>query len=101
EMLSFYRELIALRAAEPELAAGDLRAVDVDFDEAQRWIRVGRGSFTVVANLSDASRRLPGPGTGGSIVLATSAGVTLTGDGALLDLPARSAVVLRRGGADD
>ncbi len=131
EMLSFYRELIALRAAEPDLADGDLRAVEVEFDESQRWIRIGRGAFTVVANLSDEPRRLPGVGVGASIVLATAPEVALgingtdlggpnaagpggtegsgarahglgadPGGAAVLDLPPRSAVILRRGGTD-
>ena len=59
EVLDLYRRLIALRAAEPDLRDGDLRRVQVDFDEDARWLVVHRGRFRVAANLSAAEQRLP------------------------------------------
>ena len=69
EILALYHQLIALRAAEPDLADGDLTRVHVDFDEDERWLAVHRGSFVVAANLADAPRTVPVPGL--EVVLAT------------------------------
>jgi maltooligosyltrehalose trehalohydrolase len=71
EMLALYRQLIALRAAEPDLRDGDLRAVQVSYDEAERWAIVHRGRFRVAANFADVERPLPV--SGGEVVLATGA----------------------------
>jgi maltooligosyltrehalose trehalohydrolase len=71
EILALYRQLIALRAAEPDLADGDLTRVRVEFDEDERWIVVHRGSFVVAANLADAPRTVPLAGL--EVVLATGA----------------------------
>ncbi|QGH68307.1 malto-oligosyltrehalose trehalohydrolase [Pseudactinotalea sp. HY158] len=99
-MLACYRDLIALRAREPDLADGDLRAVEVAFDEAERWIRIRRGAFDVVANLGPAPRAVPlGAGAGCDLVFATAAGARGWVDGAraAVRLPPRSAaIVLRR-----
>jgi maltooligosyltrehalose trehalohydrolase len=59
EMLEFYRSVIALRGAEPDLHATDLTKVRVDFDEAARWLVVHRGSLRVVANLGAGEQRVP------------------------------------------
>ncbi len=58
-MLRLYRELIALRAAEPELRDSDLSRVRVDYDEAQQWLVVHRGGMRVVANVSGVERTVP------------------------------------------
>jgi maltooligosyltrehalose trehalohydrolase len=58
-MLRLYRELIALRAAEPELRDSDLSRVRVDYDEAQQWLVVHRGGLRVVANVSGVERMVP------------------------------------------
>jgi maltooligosyltrehalose trehalohydrolase len=89
-VLELYRSLIALRAAQPELRDGDLSRVEVDFDEAARWLVVRRGSFHVVANLSGASRTVPV--TAQRVVLAT--GDAELGDGRVSIAP-ESAAVLR------
>jgi maltooligosyltrehalose trehalohydrolase len=90
EVLALYRRLLALRAAEPDLQAGDLASVRVDFDEDARWLVVHRGAFRVAANLDDTEQRLPVEG--GEIVLATGAAST-SADG--LVLAAESAAVVR------
>ncbi|MEO6886146.1 MAG: malto-oligosyltrehalose trehalohydrolase [Jatrophihabitantaceae bacterium] len=68
-MLSCYRELIALRAGEPDLRDGDLTRVRVEYDEVERWLVVHRGAFRVVVNLSAVSRTVPLDAT--DIVFAT------------------------------
>ncbi|MGH8860478.1 MAG: malto-oligosyltrehalose trehalohydrolase [Jatrophihabitantaceae bacterium] len=59
DVLDLYRHLIALRSSEPELTDSDLRRVQVDIDEDERWLVMHRGSLRVVANLSDQPRTVP------------------------------------------
>ena len=93
EMLDLYCRLIALRAAEPDLADPDLLRVAVDYDEDARWLVVHRGAFRVVANLGAAEQTIPA--AAGEIVLAT--GLAETVDGALR-LGAESAAIVRPAG---
>lgn len=76
-VLAWYRTLIALRAAEPELADPRLDAVRVDHDAAARRLVVTRGTLRVACNLADGERVVPlgvsGAGVAGQ-VLAASAG---------------------------
>ncbi|MFD5564151.1 malto-oligosyltrehalose trehalohydrolase [Kitasatospora griseola] len=51
ELLAWHRELIRLRRAAPELAAGDLAAVRVRHDAAEGWLAVHRGRYRVLARL--------------------------------------------------
>ncbi|MFJ8438491.1 malto-oligosyltrehalose trehalohydrolase [Kitasatospora griseola] len=51
ELLAWYRELIRLRRAAPELAAGDLAAVRVRHDAEEGWLAVHRGRYRVLARL--------------------------------------------------
>lgn len=93
ELLELYRDLIRLRADEPDLRDGDLTRVRVDFDEDERWILVHRGAFRVAANLSGERRRVPAGR--GAVAVATAAGHGWDGGGVLL--PAQSAAVIRVG----
>jgi maltooligosyltrehalose trehalohydrolase len=108
DMLEFYRELIALRAAEADLRDGDLSAVAVDYrddrsergggpdgrgdaDGCERWLIVHRGAFRVAGNLASEPCDLP---VGeGAVVFATDRSVSLSG--ATLHLPAESAAIVR------
>jgi maltooligosyltrehalose trehalohydrolase len=90
DMLAWYRRLITLRAAEPDLRDDDLRKVAVEFDEDARWLVLHRGALHVAVNVGDAERRLPLLGR--EIVLA-SGPAELTADG--LRLGAQSAAVVR------
>ncbi len=69
DVLALYRRLIALRAAEPDLADPRLDRVFVDYDEDAGWLAVQRGSFVVLANLAADERTLPV--ATGEVVLAT------------------------------
>ncbi len=59
QLLSVYRRLIAARKAYPELSDPRLPLLKVDFDEAQRWLVVHRGSFRLACNLATEKRTLP------------------------------------------
>jgi maltooligosyltrehalose trehalohydrolase len=90
DMLALYRTLLALRAAEPDLQAGNLADVEVDFDEQAQWLIVHRGTFRVAANLAGAPQ--PVPVRGGEVVFATS---DATAGPDHLVLAAESAAVVR------
>jgi maltooligosyltrehalose trehalohydrolase len=91
DTLSLYRELIALRRAELDLADPRLDQVIVDFDEDRGWMIIDRGSPIVVVNFADHPTMLP---VASSEVLLSS-GITAV-DGAQVELAAHAAVVLRR-----
>jgi maltooligosyltrehalose trehalohydrolase len=90
EMLDLYRRLIALRAAEPDLADPDLTRVAVEYDEDARWVVVARGGLRVLVNLGPQAQRVPSPAS--EIVLATGAADVVDGG---VRVAAESAVVSR------
>jgi maltooligosyltrehalose trehalohydrolase len=56
-MLSWYRSLLALRRAQPELRADDLTALSITV--GTNWIVVHRGAFDVLVNLAPVACDLP------------------------------------------
>ncbi|MYX75691.1 malto-oligosyltrehalose trehalohydrolase [Streptomyces sp. SID3915] len=97
-MRAWYRELIALRHAMPDLSDPDLAAVRTAYDEEARWIAYRRGDLRVAVNLADAPAAIPlGLGrhrTGGGRVLAAWTPVEAPGADGVLRLPPESCVVL-------
>jgi len=95
-LLSWYRQLIALRRDWPDLAAPGLQDTEVRYDERQRWLLISRGRLRIAANLSQVPRRII---TGATItaVLAASADDVVTAGGSVR-LPAESLAVLRAAG---
>ncbi len=91
-LLAWYRALLALRAAEPELSDPSLAATGVAFDEDARWLLVDRGTLRVAVNFAPQPRTLP---VSGATVLAASAELP-PGKGPLV-LPGGAAAVLRAG----
>jgi maltooligosyltrehalose trehalohydrolase len=89
-VLSWYRELIAYRAAHPVLADG--ARPDVAADARQRWISLSRPGLRIVVNLSGADRSIAVGGGSLRVALASEPGIEL--DGSLLRLPGWSAAVL-------
>ncbi|HET9829394.1 MAG TPA: malto-oligosyltrehalose trehalohydrolase [Nocardioidaceae bacterium] len=88
-LLGWYRDLIALRRSEPDLRDARLDLVEVSW--ADRHLSVGRGNHRVLVNLADEPWT---SSAGGEVVLSWAPGVAAR-DGHL-ELPARSAAVLRR-----
>ncbi len=84
DMLTWYRELIALRRARPELTDPRLDRVRADHDEQERWLVVQRGRLRIAANLGPAPQRLPLSGRGAAVLAASSPRVTLDGDAVAL-----------------
>ncbi len=91
DMLTLYRQLIALRAAEPDLRDDDLSRVTVDFDDDEKWLVVHRGAFRVLANLGTSEHRFA---VTGEIVLATG---PATVDADVVVLGADAAAIVRIG----
>ena len=63
DVLEWYRRLIQLRRALPELTDGDLAAVEVVFDEEQRALVLQRGNVTLACNFSDGAVEVPVEGS--------------------------------------
>jgi maltooligosyltrehalose trehalohydrolase len=59
DLFDFYRALIALRRARPDLIDPRLDRVEVRYDDDARWLTMRRGGCVVVANLSSEPRRVP------------------------------------------
>jgi maltooligosyltrehalose trehalohydrolase len=51
QMLEWYRALIRLRRTEPCLNDGSRDNVRVEFDEEKKWLRMERGTISVICNL--------------------------------------------------
>jgi maltooligosyltrehalose trehalohydrolase len=62
-----YRDLIALRRKEPDMADPWLEHLTVDYDEDERWITVHRGGLRIACNLGAEPVRVP---VTGEVVLA-------------------------------
>jgi maltooligosyltrehalose trehalohydrolase len=75
-MLGWYRDLIALRRAEPWLSDPRLDLVSVSCDADAGWLVVHRGPLRVVCNLSGAAQPVPVDGTVAAVLLASSSGVS-------------------------
>src|SRR5690606_20891488 len=93
-LLSWYRDLIALRRTEPDLASGDLDRVAVAADPSGAWLVVHRGDVRVVVVLAEQDVEVDVDRSRGATVLAAwDPDVRLTDRG--VQAPARSVTVLR------
>jgi maltooligosyltrehalose trehalohydrolase len=91
-MLDWYRQLIAVRKAMPELADPRLDRVNVRYDESARWVIVDRGDLRVVANLASSRQSVPLHEPVTEIVLASA---DASSAGAELTLPGESVAIVR------
>jgi maltooligosyltrehalose trehalohydrolase len=85
-----YRDLIALRHREPDLANPWLEDLHIDYDEQHRWIVMYRGALAIACNLGEAPATVP---VAGSVVLAWDEPTI----GEATVLPGHSFAVLRTG----
>jgi maltooligosyltrehalose trehalohydrolase len=96
--LEWYRQLIALRRARPEITDPRLDRVRVDYDEDARWLVVHRGALRIAANLGGALARIPlspaGPAMGGAPCVLISSVPGVTADAETISLPAVSFAVV-------
>ncbi|MCX5108603.1 malto-oligosyltrehalose trehalohydrolase [Streptomyces sp. NBC_00378] len=98
---AWYRELIALRRALPDLHDPDLASVRTAHDEQARWLAYRRGDLRIAVNLGEKPATIPlGGGRrrgGGDRLVAAWVPVDAPGDDGLLHLPPESCVVLADG----
>ncbi|MFJ3124068.1 malto-oligosyltrehalose trehalohydrolase [Streptomyces sp. NPDC086993] len=98
---AWYRELIALRRALPDLHDPDLASVRTAHDEEARWLAYRRGDLRIAVNLGGRPATIPlGGGRrrgGGDRVVAAWEPVEAPGADGLLRLPPESCVVLADG----
>jgi maltooligosyltrehalose trehalohydrolase len=94
-LLAWYRDLIALRRAEPELADSGFASVSVRFDEDERWIVVRRGPLRVAANLSGQPRVVSLDVPAKELLLASDPAAEVSAGAKAVALPAESLAVLR------
>jgi maltooligosyltrehalose trehalohydrolase len=88
-LYAFYRDLIALRRTETDLADPWLEHVVVDYDEDQRWIVMRRNRLVIACNLGTEATSVP---VSGELVLSwnsPSIGAEAT------ELPGHSSAILR------
>ena len=88
-LLRLYRDLIALRRNEPDLADPWLDHLVVDYDEDQRWIILRRGRLAIACNLGTEPATVP---VTGELVLAWDRPEI---GGGTTELPAHSFAILR------
>jgi maltooligosyltrehalose trehalohydrolase len=88
-LLAWYRRLVALRRAQPDLADGDLDGVRVAVADDGTWLVVRRGELRVVVSIAEGPVTVP---EGSGAVLASWDPVERTAGGWLL--PGAGAVVL-------
>ena len=91
-MLAWYRSLIALRRAEPELSDPRLDRVSVTYDASARWIVVSRGDLRMVCNVAADEQAVPLEEDAVDVLLASGA-ASVTGQG--VDLAAEAVAVVR------
>ena len=92
DVLDWYRRLIGLRRARPELTDPRLDLVEVAYDEAARWLVVHRGALRVAVNLGDTRQELPLEGTPVGVLLSSVPGFVYR-DGVIELEPASAAIV--------
>ena len=91
-LLGWYRELLALRRARPELTDPRLDQVHAAYDEGARWLLITRGPLRIAANLGPDDVRVP-IGAGSPALLAAST-PDITADSGVITLPPASFAVI-------
>ena len=92
QLLDTYRELIRLRATEPDLNTGDFRSIEVEFDEAARWLLLRRGRTAVLLNFGAGECEVPLAADGAQVLLSTVDGVRTGTD--MVTLPGHASLIL-------
>jgi maltooligosyltrehalose trehalohydrolase len=87
EIFEWYRRLIALRQALPELRDGRVGQVVLHIEERGRWLTLRRGRLFVACNFSDSSCKVPSDGDLTNVEMTISAPPVQT-SGDSLTLPA-------------
>ncbi len=76
DMLSWYKALVALRKAHPELSDGQMDQVEIGFDEEEQWFSMQRGGVVLIFTLNQEGY-LAGLEEGVTLLLASDASITV------------------------
>ena len=92
-LLDWYRTLLALRRARPELTDPRLNLVRAGYDERARWLLITRGPLGIAANLGTTTSSVPltPAAVSPSLLAASDPGITLEPDS--LSMPPASFAV--------
>nr|WP_284304616.1 malto-oligosyltrehalose trehalohydrolase [Mobilicoccus caccae] len=93
-MLGWYRALLALRRARPDLSSGDLTAVGVEPGPVDGSLIVVRGKHRVAVNLSGENVDIDMTGAGGNAVVLLALDATTTMADGMLHLVPNSVVIV-------
>lgn len=92
ERLEWYRALIQLRGATPDLQDGRMDRVAVRYDEEQRWMVIRRGAIVVALNLGPALAHLPWSTGPARLLMGSEPAIRVATD--QLELPPDSVAIL-------
>lgn len=95
EILDWHKQLIRLRRRENSLTGGDLKTVEVDFNDKNLWLTVRRQDIAIVCNLKHESQSMRLPAGQYQILLASERGVTV--NKGIVNLPAESVGIFKAG----
>jgi malto-oligosyltrehalose trehalohydrolase len=90
-LLDWYRSLLVLRKARPELTDPRLDRVRVGYDEDARWLLVRRGPLRIAANLGTSTARVLAAGSG-TVLLASEPDISVNSE--IITLPPASFAVI-------
>jgi maltooligosyltrehalose trehalohydrolase len=91
-LLNWYRSLLSLRRARPELTDPRLDRVRVGYDEDARWLVVRRGSLRIAANLGTSTAHVPAAAGSGTVLLASEPNISVNSE--MITLPPASFAVV-------
>jgi len=92
EFWAWYRDLIHLRRTSPCLNDGRPGNTRVSYDEDEHWLRVQRGSITILCNLGESAHSFPFAAKG-QVLLASDRNASV--EGSKLILPSDSVAIVR------
>lgn len=92
DVRAWYRDLIRLRRTSPCLNDGRPASTRVSYDEDEHWLRVERGSITVLCNLGESVCSFPFAAPG-QVLLASDRNASV--EGSKLILPSDSVAIVR------
>ena len=92
-LLDFYRALAVLRRGHADFTDPRLDRVEVEFDDAERWLRLRRGASEVLINFGEATSAVPTDGADVLLSFASDGEAVLRRDPAALLLAPHSVAV--------
>jgi maltooligosyltrehalose trehalohydrolase len=80
QLLAWYRALLRLRRAHPDLTDPRLHRTSARYDESARWFVLHRGRVRVVVNLADRAQEVPLDGPLAAVLLTSAVPPTASED---------------------